>query len=68
MAGKKNESDRELISPNGDNRYVRRGENGQFSESDDQGRSLGSDVKQHSKKEVSSGHGDEGDRQRRSKK
>ena len=59
---KKDTSKRELISPNGDKRYIRRDESGQFTDSqDDVGRSLSSDVRQHSKKTVESGHGDEGD-------
>jgi len=60
MAGK-----RELIEPNaGDKRYVRRDEKGQFSESDDQGRSLAQDVKRQAKTASKPGHGDKGDRKR----
>jgi hypothetical protein len=62
---KKNTSERELISPNGDKRYVRRDESGQFTDSqDDVGRSLSRDVRQHANKTVESGHGDEGDQER----
>jgi hypothetical protein len=62
MADKK--SDRELIDTGTDKRYVRRDEKGQFKESDDVGRSLAQDVKQHAKTEVKSGQGDRGDRKR----
>jgi hypothetical protein len=41
-------SKRELIEPNeGDKRYVRRDEKGRFKESDDVGRSLTQDRRQH---------------------
>lgn len=54
---------RELIEPHkGDKRYVRRDDKGQFSESDDVGRSLARDVKQHAKTESRPGQGDRGDR------
>jgi hypothetical protein len=62
MAGKK--SDRELIDTGTDKRYVRRDEKGRFEESDDVGRSLAQDVKQHAKTTVKSGQGDRGDRKR----
>ena len=55
-------SKRELIAPNGDKRYVRRDEQGQFSESDDVGRSLAADRRQHAKTESKPGQGDRGDR------
>ncbi|WP_102961233.1 hypothetical protein [Mangrovicella endophytica] len=56
---------RELIEPHkGDKRYVRRDENGRFTESVDVTRSLRQDVKHHAKTEVKSGHGDQGDRKR----
>jgi hypothetical protein len=56
---------RELMEPHaGDKRYVRRDEKGRFKESVDVGRSLRQDVKQHSKNEVPSGHGDKGDQKR----
>ena len=57
MAGK-----RELISPRGDKRYVRRDEQGQFTESDDAGRSLSQDRRRTAKRKVSAGQGDRGDR------
>jgi len=56
---------RELIAPKGDKRYVRRDKKGQFKESDDAGRSLASDVRQHAKTEAKSGQGDRGDRKSR---
>jgi hypothetical protein len=56
--------DRELIEPNdGDKRYVRRDEKGQFTESqDDVGRSLAQDQRTDAKTEVKKGQGDRGDR------
>jgi hypothetical protein len=57
---------REQIEPNeGDKRYVRRDEHGQFTESqDDVGRSLSQDRKQAAETEVEKGQGDRGDRKR----
>jgi hypothetical protein len=58
-------SKRELIEPHkGDKRYVRRDEQGQFKESDDVGRSLAADQRQHAKTESKPGQGDRGDRKR----
>jgi hypothetical protein len=56
--------DRELIEPNpGDKRYVRRDEQGRFTESqDDVGRSLSQDRKREAKTESKKGQGDRGDR------
>ena len=56
--------DRELIEPNeGDKRYIRRDEEGQFTEDQvDVGRSLSQDRQQHAKTEAKPGHGDRGDR------
>lgn len=59
---KKTSAKRELIAPRGDKRYVRRDKAGQFTESDDQGRSLSKDVRQKAKTRVKSGQGDKGDR------
>jgi hypothetical protein len=56
---------RELIAPRGDKRYVRRDKRGQFKESDDVGRSLARDVRQHAKSKAKSGQGDRGDRKAR---
>jgi len=53
---------RELISPNGDKRYVRRDNQGRIKESDDAGRSLSQDVRKPAKTKVKSGQGDRGDR------
>ncbi|HZB44181.1 MAG TPA: hypothetical protein VE360_03000 [Pyrinomonadaceae bacterium] len=63
MADKK--SDRELIDTSTDKRYVRRGEQGRFEESDDVGRSLAQDVKRKAKTEVEPGQGDRGDRKKK---
>lgn len=58
-------SKRELIEPNpGDKRYVRRDDQGQFSESDDVGRSLSTDRRRQAKTESKPGQGDRGDRKR----
>jgi hypothetical protein len=58
MAGK-----RELIEPNeGDKRFVRRDENGQFTESDDVSRSLSQDQKRDAENTTEPGQGDKGDR------
>ena len=62
MPGKKRDNKRDLIEPNGDKRYTRRNEQGEFTEQDDTGRSLGRDVRQHSETKSKPGHGDEGDR------
>ena len=56
-------SPRELIEPNpGDKRYVRRNDEGEFTEQDDVGRSLGQDVRREAEKESKPGEGDRGDR------
>lgn len=65
MANKKSSSKRELIDTGTDKRYVRRDEKGQFKESDDQGRSLARDVKQHAKTVSKPGEGDRGDQKRK---
>ena len=56
------ESKRELISPHGHKRLVRRDSKGRFAESDDLSRSLSRDVRQHAKHESKPGQGDRGDR------
>ncbi len=61
MAERKKEDKRELIDTGTDKRYVRRDDDGQFKESDDVGRSLGQDVRQHAKTKVEKGQGDQGD-------
>jgi hypothetical protein len=65
MAKNKSSGKRELIDTGTDKRYVRRDEKGQFKESDDQGRSLAKDVKQHAKTVAKHGEGDRGDQKRR---
>ena len=57
-------ADRELIEPNeGDKRYVRRDEEGQFTEDQtDVGRSLAQDQKREAENESKPGQGDRGDR------
>jgi hypothetical protein len=58
MSGK-----RELIEPNaGDKRYVRRDDQGRFSESEDVGRASAQDQKRDAKAASKPGHGDRGDR------
>jgi hypothetical protein len=56
---------RELISPKGDKRYVRRTKAGRFSESDDVGRSLAADRRKKAKRVAKNGEGDRGDQRRR---
>lgn len=55
-------SKRELISPNGDKRYVRRDAQGRFKESDDVSRSLSQDQRRDAQNEAKRGQGDRGDR------
>jgi hypothetical protein len=57
---------REMIEPNeGDKRYIRRSEQGEFTEDQvDVGKSLTRDRRQHAKTEVGPGQGDRGDRKR----
>ena len=57
---------RELIEPNeGDKRYIRRDENGQFTEDQvDVGRSLSADARSDAKTTVEKGQGDKGDTRR----
>ena len=53
---------RELIDTGTDKRFVRRDEQGQFSESDDVGKSLAQDQKRDSNSKPKRGEGDKGDR------
>ena len=62
MPEKKKPKGRELIDTGRDKRYVRRDDQGRFSESDDVGRSLSQDVRRHAKTKVKKGQGDRGDR------
>ena len=55
-------SKRERIEPRGDVRFVRRDAKGRFAESDDAGRSLRQDTRQHATTEAKPGQGDRGDR------
>jgi hypothetical protein len=58
---RKSAAKRELISPRGDKRYVRRGNGGRFKESDDVGRSLSADRRRKAKTKAKRGQGDRGD-------
>ena len=53
---------RKRIDTGTDVRFVRRDERGRFKESDDAGRSLAADRRQHAKAIVDEGEGDRGDR------
>ena len=53
---------RKLIRTGRDTRFVRRGSKGRFKESDDVGRSLGSDRRKKARRKVRAGYGDKGDR------
>lgn len=53
---------RELINTGTDKRYVRRGTGGEFSESDDVGRSLTKDRSRKARTKSRKGQGDRGDR------
>ena len=59
---KRASSRRELMNTGSDKRYVRRDAKGQFKESDDVGRSLAADRRQHAKTKAPKGQGDRGDR------
>ena len=59
---KHSSSKRELINTGTDKRYVRRDDHGRFKESDDVGRSLAADRRQHAKTKSKPGQGDRGDR------
>jgi hypothetical protein len=64
MPTRKKPSAREEIAPRADKRYIRRDEKGRIKESDDQGRSLSQDVRQHARRTVDKGQGDRGDQRR----
>lgn len=53
---------RELISPKGDKRYIRRDSKGRIKERDDVGRSLAADRRTKAKTIAKPGQGDKGDR------
>jgi hypothetical protein len=59
---KRTAAKRELINTGTDKRYVRRGKRGQFSESDDVGRSLAQDRPRKARTKSRKGQGDRGDR------
>jgi len=58
---KKNTGKRETIDTGRDKRFVRRDDQGQFSEVADVGRSLSQDVRHHAKTKMPPGQGDRGD-------
>jgi hypothetical protein len=62
---KKAAAKRELMSPRGDDRYVRRDDLGRIKESDDVGRSLPKDTQKAAKTVVPKGQGDRGDQPKR---
>ena len=66
-AAKKRAAKRELISPRGDKRYIRRDSRGRISENDDVGRSLSQDRRKKAMKAAKPGQGDRGDRKPASK-
>ncbi|MGI8835961.1 MAG: hypothetical protein ACR2H4_04915 [Pyrinomonadaceae bacterium] len=59
---------RELINTGTDKRYVKRNEDGTFSESVDVGRSLAADRRGKAKTTVKAGYGDQGDQAKRATK
>jgi hypothetical protein len=59
---KRKAAPRELINTGTDKRYVRRDTRGQFSESDDVGRSLSKDQPRKARTKSRKGQGDRGDR------
>lgn len=60
-SSKKGAGKRTLISPRGDDRYIRRNAKGQITESDDRGKSQAADRRVKAKKTVKPGYGDHGD-------
>jgi hypothetical protein len=59
---RKKAAKRELVSPRGDKRYIRRDSKGRIKESDDQGKSLSQDRRRKAKTKAKPGQGDKGDR------
>jgi hypothetical protein len=57
-------AERELINTGRDKRFVRRDDQGRFNESDDVGKSLTVDRRQHAKTVAKKGQGDKGDQRR----
>jgi hypothetical protein len=58
---RKKAAKRELISPRGDKRYVRRDTRGRINESDNVGRSLSGDRRRRARKKAPKGQRDKGD-------
>lgn len=56
---------RELIDTGTSKRYVRRNDQGEFHEVDEQGRSLSQDRRRRAKKTTTAGQGDRGDRRKK---
>lgn len=54
-------SKREEIAPNGDKRYIRRGDHGQVKTSVEKGASLSADARHKAKTDAQPGRGDPGD-------
>ena len=59
---KRKAAKRELVNTGTDKRYVRRGAQGRFKESDDVGRSLAQDRPRKATTKAKKGQGDRGDR------
>ena len=64
MTARKKAAKRELISPRGDDRFIRRDAKGRIKESDDRGRSQAVDRRTKAKTVSKPGQGDKGDRKR----
>lgn len=62
---RKTAAKRELLTPRGNRRFVRRGAKGRFKESDDAGRSLAADRRKAAKRKAPKGQGDRGDQRRK---
>lgn len=60
-ATKKSTGPRDLVNKPTGKVYTRRGEDGTFTEQDDQSKSLSKDVKQHAKSKKPKNQGDKGD-------
>ena len=54
-------TERELIAPNGDKRYIRRDEKGRIKESVEVGKSLSQDARKHAATKKPRNEGDKGD-------
>jgi hypothetical protein len=65
MADKKARKGRELVDTGRDKRFVRRDDEGRFSDVSDVGKSIAQDRKQAAKTKVPSGQGDRGDQKKR---